>query len=59
MKLNFGIANKLTKAIICIFVCLFISSCGGGSGSDTTTQPPIQTGSSDWDTMEWDQDNWG
>ncbi|WP_345990344.1 hypothetical protein WCX18_05260 [Sulfurimonas sp. HSL1-2] len=29
-----------------------IYGCGGGGGGSSS-------GSSDWDTMTWDQDNWG
>ena len=57
MKLNIGVSNKLTKSTLCIFVYLFLSSCGGGS--DASIEPPTQIGSSDWDTMEWNLDNWG
>ena len=29
---------------------LFLAACGSGGSSST--------GSSDWDTMQWDNDNW-
>lgn len=32
----------------------FLSACGGGGGD----APPPQQGSSEWDSMVWDQDNW-
>jgi len=37
-----------------VFVILgFLSGCDGGGGGS-----PPDTGSSNWDEMVWDQDNW-
>ena len=37
-----------------LFSILSLSACGGGGGSSSTDQ----TESSDWDNMQWNQDNW-
>ena len=34
-----------------------LTGCGGGGGGGTGTTP-APSGSSDWDTLVWDQDNW-
>jgi len=36
---------------------LLVSSCGDSSSGTTPT--PTTQGSSNWDVMVWDQDNWG
>ena len=42
---------KLTITLIGI-----LTSCGGG----TDPEPPlVDTSSSDWDSMVWEQDDWG
>ena len=34
-----------------------LSACGGGGG-DTPQDETVPAGSSNWDGMQWDQDNW-
>jgi len=51
-----------TKIRIMLSLCLILLvSCGGGGASNSarTNQPPAPTASSNWDSMVWDQDNWG
>jgi hypothetical protein len=38
-----------------LFCSLVLVGCGGGGGSGDDETP---TGSSNWDEMKWDQDNW-
>jgi hypothetical protein len=33
-----------------------LTGCGGGGGDSDT--PPSQSGSSNWNEMTWNQDNW-
>jgi len=55
--MNVNLKTKFKKVKCFIFIVLFLTSCGGGGSS---TPPPVtELGSSDWDTMQWDQDNWG
>lgn len=37
-----------------LLITLLLSACGGGGGSN----PAPSSGSSNWDKMTWDQDNW-
>jgi len=49
--------RQLTAAIA-IGAAIVLSSCGGGGGgggSNPAAAPP----SNDWDSMVWDQGNWG
>ena len=39
--------------VLTAFLVLGVISCGGGGGGG---QPPA--GSSNWDTMVWDKDDW-
>lgn len=50
---------KTTNFITWLGVLLTVAvltGCGGGGGSGDS--PARQTGSSDWDSMVWDRDNW-
>ena len=51
--------KNFKKLLSLLFMALAITACGGGGGGggDGGTTPP-PAGSSDWDTMVWDQDNW-
>lgn len=44
----------IRNALYILFTVLFISACGGGGGGS----PPPEEGSSNWDEMVWDQDDW-
>ena len=53
--------KELAKLIgiftLLLMLAFSMASCGGGGDGDTTPTPP--SGSSNWDEMVWDQDNWG
>jgi len=50
--------KKIRRYALLLFMgLLFITACGGGGGGGGGATPP-PTGSSDWDSMVWDQDNW-
>jgi hypothetical protein len=38
-----------------IGAAILLCSCGGGGGSSNSAAPP----SNNWDSMIWDQGNWG
>ena len=40
--------------VFILFVLAMLAGCGGGGGG----APPPSTGSSNWDALVWDQDNW-
>jgi len=48
--------TSFTKIFLISFVLLLLAGCGGSSngGENNATN-----GSSNWDEMTWDQDNWG
>ena len=50
--------RNLSKLTFIFIIISLLSSCGGG-GTDPEPPPPVDTSSSDWDSMVWDQDNWG
>ncbi|MBV1911971.1 MAG: hypothetical protein KUG78_21960 [Kangiellaceae bacterium] len=50
--------KKLNRLTLVLIIVGFLSSCGGGGGG-TTSPLPIDTSSSDWDSMVWGQDDWG
>jgi hypothetical protein len=43
--------------ISAVVLMLGLTGCGGGGGGGGAP-PPAPSGSSNWDTMVWDQDNW-
>ncbi|GMQ87838.1 MAG: hypothetical protein BMS9Abin08_1048 [Gammaproteobacteria bacterium] len=45
------------KLLLPVALAILIAGCGGGGGGGNNNNPPA--GSSNWDTMVWDQDNWG
>lgn len=45
-----------TLLLILALTALAGCSSGGGGGGGEAAAP---TGSSNWDSMKWDQDNWG
>jgi len=51
------IIHAVKNTILLLVVVTALSACGGGGGGSTT--PPENTESSDWDTMKWNDDNWG
>ena len=49
--------NTVIKALTILLLSVSVlAACGGGGSDGGTPQPP--TGSSNWDSMVWDQDNW-
>lgn len=42
------------KALLILTIVL-LAGCGGGGGGGSDPDP---VGSSNWDSMKWDQDNW-
>ena len=52
--------SSLYKLTFIFIIISLLSSCsGGGNEGATTSPPPVDTSSSDWDSMVWDQDDWG
>ena len=49
--------NAIIKSLMVFLLSLFVLAACGGGGDDPPPQQPPQ-GSSNWDTMVWDQDNW-
>ncbi len=41
---------------IVILLLIFLTACGGGGGDGDGDGPPA--GSSNWDQMVWDHDDW-
>ena len=50
-------SKRLKKISFILLILSFLSSCGSDGG--TTNPPPVDTSSSDWGSMVWDQDDWG
>jgi hypothetical protein len=50
---------KTLRLTLLVAVVLFglVTILGKGGGGEAPPEPP--GGSSNWDTMVWDQDNWG
>ena len=51
--------NTKINRLAFIIIIGFLASCGGGGDSEPEPPPPPPVGSSDWDSMVWDQDDWG
>lgn len=47
----------MIKALTILLLSFSVLAACGGGGDDPVPQQPPQ-GSSNWDTMVWDQDNW-
>ncbi len=52
----FKTLRLISLVAVILFALVTILGKGGGGG-DAPPQPPDE--SSNWDTMVWDQDNWG
>jgi hypothetical protein len=52
----FKTLRLISLVAVILFALVTILGKGGGGG-DASPQPPDE--SSNWDTMVWDQDNWG
>lgn len=48
--------KRLYLFLISLLLVLNLGACGGGGGGNTN--PTTTGGSSNWDQMRWDQDNW-
>ena len=46
--------NRLRVLMVVLF-SLWLTACGGGGGGAAAPPP---AGSSNWDALIWDQDNW-
>jgi hypothetical protein len=46
------------KCISLLGLLICLSGCGGGS-SESADSVPTAIQSSDWDRLNWDNDNWG
>lgn len=44
-----------TLHLVILLGAVLLTGCGSGGGDDDDS---ATTGSSDWDEMVWDQDNW-
>lgn len=49
--------RKSINTIFVVALILSLTGCGGGGGGGAPPPPPT-SGSSNWDTLVWDQDNW-
>lgn len=47
------------RVLVLIVLSAFIVGCGGGGGGGGGSSSTPTPSSSEWDTMKWDQDNWG
>jgi len=47
-------ARRYRFAIV-LGLCLGLAACGGGGGDSSSPPAP----SNNWDSMRWDQGNWG
>jgi len=50
--------TRVIRILLFVAGIVMLSSCLGGGG-DSDKHPPPAPGSSNWDTMVWDQGNWG
>ena len=50
-----NVARHRAIRMLGVLAVALLSACGGGGGGGTT---PLPAGSSNWDQMVWDQDNW-
>ena len=49
--------RKIRTTLLVMLALIGLTACGGGGGGGATpTHPP--TGSSNWDSLIWDQGNW-
>ncbi len=48
-----------SKILLLIALAALTAGCGGGGGGGSSTPANPIEGSSDWDSMVWDQDVWG
>ncbi len=52
------IRKGIVKVVIPIVMGMLITACGSGGGGGGNNNSSTPSGSSDWDTMVWDQDDW-
>ncbi len=58
MKKQYTMSHGLRRLLVIGVLLSGVSACGGG-GSSSSAPPPVNTASSSWDQLIWDQDNWG
>jgi len=52
--------DKLKIAVLVVLSLIALAGCsGGGGGGGGSGAAPPPAGSSNWDALVWDQDNWG
>jgi len=52
--------KTISKVVVLLAVLAGLAACGGGGGGDSNSNPnPPPSGTTNWDQMVWDQDNWG
>ncbi len=49
--------SEIIRIVASLTLAVLVTACGGGGGGSSSSSSPA-TGSSDWGTMVWDQDNW-
>ena len=50
--------RKITAALVAVLMVLGLTACGGGGGGAAPPTAASPAGSSNWDSLVWDQDNW-
>ena len=55
--MNKTLSNKLLLLLLLLPLLALLGGCGGGGGGGSKVPLP-PSGSSNWDQMVWDQDDW-
>jgi len=56
MRVNINISDSryIIGCLLIIFSSIFLTACGGSAPADSSNPE----NSSNWNELEWDQDNW-
>jgi hypothetical protein len=49
---------KPVSTLAILLSCLWLTACGGSSGTSSKNTDATDTAVSNWDEITWDQDNW-